>query len=63
MAIAQHSSENVSATNTTIMVDLDRVSREDKIELLQTMVNMNALEATKLEVNLEKVMKKYSHLV
>jgi len=63
MAIAQQTSRNVTATNIAITVDLDRVSREDKTKLLQTMVDMNTLEAAKLEVNLEKAMKKYSHLV
>jgi len=44
-------------------MDLDRVSKEDKIELLQTMVDMNTFEVAKLEFNLEKAMKKYNHLV
>lgn len=63
MAIAQQPSGNIIATNTTIIMDLDRVSKEDKIELLQTMVDMNTFEVAKLEFNLEKAMKKYNHLV
>lgn len=48
---------DLSAMNTWVKIDTRSISRNDKSELLQTVVDLNILELTKLEVKYSKLQK------